>query len=160
ADPLGGSFYVEALTRDIEARILDEVDEIERLGGYVKAIEDGEIYSKVASYFTEQQRLIERGEIALVGQNVYRSGAEGPAIDVFRYPEGVEEEQKARLQQLRLTRDSGKVRSALSALRDACLKGYNILPYSVACARARCTEGELFKVFKDAFGLWKPPALF
>jgi methylmalonyl-CoA mutase N-terminal domain/subunit len=159
-DPLGGSYFLEALTNDIEGRILDEVEEIERLGGYVRAIEGGEIYSKVASYFAEQQRLIETGEIALVGQNVYKSEVEGPPINVFRYPEGVEAEQKARLQKLRLNRDSETVQSALSALKDACLKGDNILPTSVACARARCTEGELFKVFKDAFGLWKPPALF
>ena len=159
-DPLGGSFYLEALTNEIENRILDEVDEIEGLGGYVRAIESGEIYGKVASYFTEQQRLIEDGEIALVGQNIYKSEVERPPINVFRYPEGVEERQRSRLQKLRLNRDSEKVSSALGALKDACLKGENILPYSVDCARVRCTEGELFKVFKDAFGLWKPPALF
>lgn len=159
-DPLGGSFYLEALTNEIERRILDEIDEIEGLGGYVRAIEGGEIYRKVASYFAEQQRLIEKGEIALVGQNVYKSEVEGPPINVFRYPEGVEESQKARLQKLRLNRDSEKVQSALSALKDACLKGENIIPYSVECARVRCTEGELFKVFKGAFGLWKPPSLF
>ena len=159
-DPLGGSFYLEALTNEIENRVLDEVDEIEGLGGYVRAIEGGEIYGKVASYFAEQQRLIENGEITLVGQNVYKSEVEGPPINVFRYPEGVEKRQKARLQKLRLNRDSKKVGSALSALKDACLKGKNILPYSVDCARVRCTEGELFKVFKDAFGLWKPPTLF
>ncbi len=159
-DPLGGSFYLEALTNDIEKRLLDEIDEIEGLGGYVKAIEGGQIYGKVASYFAEQQRLIERGEIPVVGQNVYQSEVQGPSIDVFRYPEGVEERQKARLQKLRLTRDSGRVETALQALKDACRKGENILPYSVACARVRCTEGELFKVFKEAFGLWKPPSLF
>ncbi|MBW1868439.1 MAG: methylmalonyl-CoA mutase [Deltaproteobacteria bacterium] len=159
-DPLGGSFYLETLTNEIEKRVLDEVDEIEGLGGYVRAIESGEIYGKVASYFSEQQRLIENGEIAIVGQNVYESEVEGPPINVFRYPEGVEKRQKARLQKLRLNRDSEKVGTALNALKDACLKGENILPYSVDCARVRCTEGELFKVFKNAFGLWKPPALF
>jgi len=159
-DPLGGSFYLEALTNDIEKRILDEIDEIEGLGGYVKAIEGGQIYGKVASYFADQQRQIEKGDIAVVGQNVYKSEVEGPSIDVFRYQEGVEERQKSRLQKLRLKRDSDKVETALKALKDACLKGDNILPYSVDCARVRCTEGELFKVFKEAFGLWKPPALF
>jgi len=159
-DPLGGSFYLEALTHDIERRILDEIDEIEGHGGYVKAIEGGQIYGKVASYFADQQRQIEDGEIPVVGQNVYKSEVEGPAIDVFRYPEGVEERQKDRLRKLRLTRDSGQVETALKALKAACLKGENILPHSVTCARVRCTEGELFKVFKDAFGLWKPPALF
>jgi methylmalonyl-CoA mutase N-terminal domain/subunit len=159
-DPLGGSFYVEALTREIENRILDEVDAIEQLGGYVKGVEGGEIYRGIVSYFSDQQRLIEDGEIPVVGQNVYRSAMKGPSINVFKYPEGVEATQKSRLQKLKLTRDSAKVESALRALREACVKGENILPHSVACARVRCTEGELFKVFKEAFGLWKPPALF
>jgi methylmalonyl-CoA mutase N-terminal domain/subunit len=59
-----------------------------------------------------------------------------------------------------MNRDSEKVNKALEELRGACKKGKKILPYSIECARARCTEGELFKVFKEAFGLWKPPALW
>ena len=92
--------------------------------------------------------------------NRYTCETAPPPINVFRYPEGVENRQKVRLEKLRLTRDSGRVEGALAALEDACRKGENILPYSVACARARCTEGELFRVFKKAFGLWKPPALW
>ncbi len=159
-DPLGGSFYVEALTNDIEQRILDEVDEIERAGGYVAAIENGELHKKIATYFSNQQREIEDGEIKVVAYNIYKSDIEPPPINVFRYPEGVEERQKARLGKLRLDRDNDKVSGALTGLKEACGKGKNIFPYTIECARARCTEGELFKVFKEAFGLWKPPALW
>jgi len=158
-DPLGGSFYVEALTNDIEQRILNEVDEIERAGGYVAAVEAGTLHRKIASYFTNQQREIEDGEIKIVAYNIYKSDTEPPPINVFRYPEGVEERQKQRLLRLRMERDNDGVDSALKALKDACTRGENILPYSIGCARARCTEGELFKVFKEAFGLWKPPSL-
>jgi methylmalonyl-CoA mutase N-terminal domain/subunit len=122
-DPLGGSFYVEALTNDIERRILDEVDEIERAGGYVAAIETGKLHKDITTYFYNQQKEIEDGHISVVGYNFER------------------------------------VDGALTALKDACVKGKNILPYSLECARARCTEGELFKVFKEAYGLWKPLTL-
>ena len=159
-DPLGGSYYVEALTSDIETRILDEVDEIECGGGYVSAIESGQLHRKISSYFTNQQKEIEKGDIKIVAYNRYRSDSAPPPINVFRYPEGVEERQRDKLARLRLNRDNERVVAALTALKEACRKGENILPHSVACARARCTEGELFKVFKEAFGLWKPPALW
>lgn len=159
-DPLGGSYYIEALTSDIEKRILDEVDEIEREGGYVSAIESGQLHRKISSYFYNQQKEIEKGDIKIVAYNRYQSDSAPPPINVFRYPEGVEERQRKKLAMLRLSRDNERVGVALAALKEACRKGENILPHSVACARVRCTEGELFKVFKEAFGLWKPPALW
>ncbi len=159
-DPLGGSFYVEALTDEIERRILDEVDEIERAGGYVACIENGLLHKKITNYFTTQQREIEDGQIKIVAYNIYKSETEPPPINVFRYPEGVEQRQRERLGELRLRRNNDRVAAALNALRDACRKKVNIVPFSVDCARARCTEGELYRVFKEAFGLWRPPALW
>ncbi len=158
-DPLGGSYYIETLTSDIERRILDEVDEIEQKGGYVVVIESGQLHRKISAYFYNQQKEIEKGDIKIVAYNRYQSEAAPPPINVFRYPEGVEERQREKLAKLRLSRDNEKTGAALMALKEACRKGENILPLSVACARARCTEGELFKVFKEAFGLWKPPGL-
>jgi len=159
-DPLGGSFYVEALTNDIEKRILDEVDEIEKIGGYVASIEKGWIHNKIANYFYREKELIDKGEIKFVGSNVYKSEDKKPSIEVFRYPEGVQERQKAKLAKLRMNRDNEKVTEALSALEDACRKNTNIIPFSLECARHGCSVGEIFKVFKKAFGLWKPPALW
>ncbi|MGQ9647213.1 MAG: acyl-CoA mutase large subunit family protein [Thermodesulfobacteriota bacterium] len=159
-DPLGGSFYVEALTNEIEQRILDEVDEIERIGGYVAAIERGWLHHKIAEYFTQEREKVEKGEIKIVGYNVHPSSMELPPIHVFRYPEGVEERQKVRLTGLRERRDSEQVDRTLSALEEACGSEKNIMKYTVQCARAGCTEGELFKVFKKVFGLWKPPVLW
>jgi methylmalonyl-CoA mutase N-terminal domain/subunit len=159
-DPLGGSFYVEALTDEFERRILDEVDEIEKMGGYVADIERGWIHRRFAEHFNRELRMIEQGDIKLVGYNIYKSPAELPPIDVFRYPEGVEERQKAKLAKLRAQRDNEKASSALNALGEACKRKENIVPYSVECARAGCSEGELFKVFKQAYGLWRPAGLW
>ena len=159
-DPLGGSFYVEALTDDIEMRILDEVDEIEKMGGYVAAIEKGWLHRKIADYFYRERGKIERGDIKVVGYNIYKAPGELPPIDSFRYPEGVEERQKARLARLREQRDNEKANGALTALGEACKRRENVVPYTVECARAGCSEGEMFKVFKQAYGLWRPPALW
>jgi methylmalonyl-CoA mutase N-terminal domain/subunit len=159
-DPLGGSFYVEALTNEIEKRILDEVDEIEKIGGYVTAIDKGWLHKKIAEYFYKERNMVEKGVIKLVGYNIYKAPAELPPINVFRYPEGVEERQKARLAKLREQRDNEKVNAALTALKDACKRGKNVVPYTLQCARVGCSEGEIFKVFKLAFGLWKPPVFW
>lgn len=159
-DPLGGSYYIEALTSDIEKRIFDEVDEIERKGGYVSFVESGQLHRKISSYLYNQQKEIEKGDIKIVAYNRHRSDSAPPPINVFRCPEGVEEHQRKKLAMLRISRDNEQVSVALEALKEACRKGENILPHSVACARVRCTEGELFKIFKEAFGLWRPPAFW
>jgi methylmalonyl-CoA mutase N-terminal domain/subunit len=160
-DPLGGSFYVEALTDKIEKLILDEVEEIEKVGGYIASIEKGWIHNKIANYFYREQELIEKGEIKFVGSNIYRADdKKEPGIEIFRYPEGVEERQKARIEQVKKERDNEKVASTLGALEQACRSGDNIVPYSLECAKAYCTCGELFKVFKKAFGLWRPPVFW
>jgi methylmalonyl-CoA mutase N-terminal domain/subunit len=160
ADPLGGSFYVEALTSEIEARILDEVEEIEKIGGYVAAIEKGWLHKKIADYFSHERKMIEKGTIKIVGYNVYKTHVELPPIHVFQYPEGVEERQKERLRRLREKRDPEKVNRAFLALEEACKKGKNVVPYTLQCARVGCSEGEVFNVFKKSFGLWKPPVFW
>ncbi len=159
-DPMGGSYYVEALTNEMESRILDELDEIERAGGYVNAVESGMLHKRITDYFSRQQSELDNGEIKVVGYNAFRSEIKPPPINVFRYPEGVEERQCERLAKLKAGRDGKAVSRALKALGEACRSGENLVPRSLDCARARCTEGEMFKVFKDAFGLWNPPALW
>ena len=157
-DPLGGSYYVENLTNEIEQKILDEIDIIESDGGYVKSIESGKIYNKIVSYFTEQQKDIDSGKIEIVGKNVYQSDTSLPPIDVFQHSEEVEKEQKQRLANLRLTRNNDDVQISLQALEYNCKRNKNLFPYSMECARARCTEGEIFKTILAAFGPWKPPS--
>jgi len=159
-DPLGGSYYVEALTDEIEKRIIDELSEIEAQGGYVAAIERGWLHRKIAAYFQEEQKKMESGEIPIVGLNCYRSGKEEAKIDVFSYPEGAEERQIEKIEKLKDTRDNSAVEKALKDLEDACRSDKNIIPYSLECARTGSTEGEVFKVFKSAFGLWSPPQVF
>ena len=159
-DPLGGSYYVEALTDEIEKRIIDELSEIETQGGYVAAIERGWLHRKIATYFHAEQAKMESGEIPVVGLNCYKSDRDEAKIDVFSYPEGAEERQIEKIKKLKDTRDNKAVEKALKDLEDACRADKNIVPYSLECARTGSTEGEVFKVFKSSFGLWSPPEIF
>lgn len=157
-DPLGGSFYVEALTNEMEKRIVDELTEIEEKGGYVNIVATGWLRNKVRSYLYQEQKIIARGEIKVVGYNYAKSGGKLPDINVFRYPEGVEERQIKKLKDLRERRDNQRLKECLDALKQVCRKGENVVPYCIEAARAGATEGEMSKVFKESFGLWQPPA--
>ena len=144
----------------MEGRILAELDEIETLGGYVATIKDGWIHRKISDYFRQERQLMESKQIRMVAENIYQTKADLPPINVFRYPQGVAERQNQRLEKLRDNRDNQKVSAALNYLEKACRNGTNILPLAVTCAEMGCSEGELFAVFKKAFGLWKPPMLW
>ena len=155
-DPLGGSYYVESLTNEMEKKILEENTEIENEGGYVSLIESGKLNKKIYSYAYQEQKKFEDGVNVVVGVNKYRGDCDTP-IAAFNYPEGVEENQKEKLYRLRINRDNEKVKLTLENLENACIRGNNVVPYCIECAKARCTEGEMFKVFKKSFGLWIMP---
>ena len=158
-DPLGGSYYVENLTNQMEEKILAEITEIENQGGYVEAIASGYLSRKIYNYMYKEETRIESGEIKIVGHNYQKSG-EGEDFEAFRYPEECETRQLQRLKDHRQNRDNAKVEKALNELRVACKEGMNVMEYTVNCARAGCTVGEQWKVFKEVFGLWKRPSVF
>ena len=157
-DPLGGSFYVESLTNDIEKRILDEVDEIERMGGIVEVVASGWLHHKVSRHIEREQRMIADGEIKVVGRNYYRApDLKMPDIWVHEYDENIARQMRDKLASLRQRRDNEKASNCLNALKEACQRGDNVMDYTLECARADVTEGEMRRVFTEAFGSWKPP---
>ncbi|WP_298201172.1 acyl-CoA mutase large subunit family protein [Desulfosporosinus sp.] len=158
-DPLGGSYYIEALTHQMEEKILAEITEIENQGGYVEAIANGYLSRKIYNYMYKEQMRIEKGEIKIVGHNYQKSG-EGKDFEAFHYPEECEARQLQRLEDHRKNRNSAEVEKALNELRIACREGKNVMEYTVNCARAGCTVGEQWKIFKEVFGLWKRPGVF
>jgi len=157
-DPLGGSFYVEALTSDIEKRILDEVDEIEKMGGIVEAVTSGWLHNKVTRHIEREQQMIDSGEIKVVGKNYFRApDLTLPDVKVHEYDEKIAQEMRDKLARLKKTRDNTRASNALNALKEACKNGANVMDYTVECARAGVTEGEMRRAFIEAFGSWKPP---
>ncbi len=157
-DPLGGSFYVEALTDQIEGRILDEVDEIERMGGIVEVVANGWLHRKVTEHIQREQKMIADGEIKVVGRNYFRApDLKMPDVWVHEYDENIAKQMRDKLARIRQQRDNERASNCLNALKEACKRGDNVMDYTLECARADCTEGEMRRAFVEAFGLWKSP---
>ena len=157
-DPLGGSFYVEALTNHLEERILNEVDEIEKLGGLVEVVASGWLHRKVIEHIHREQKMIADGEIKVVGRNYFRApDLKAPDIWVHEYDDSVGKAMRDKLARLRQQRDNEKASNCLNALTEACKRTDNVMEYTVECARAGCTEGEMRRAFVEAFGLWRTP---
>src|SRR5581483_7128797 len=156
-DPLGGSYFVEALTNRMEVRAEEELAGIERMGGgsildgVLTGIERGSFQQEIAdSAFREQQRL-ERGELVKVGVTRFVDRAEEPVETLEIRPE-VEQEQRERVRALRASRDEGAARAALARLARAAAGDANLIPPLVECARALCTEGEIVSALREVFG--------
>ena len=158
-DPLGGSFYIESLTNEIEKLIYDEITEIEKQGGYIEAVTNGYLLNKIFKYFYSEQKKIEDGDIKIVAHN-WQKSTRGEDFEAFQYPEDAERVQLERLKEHRAERDTAKVEKALKDLLQACkTENCNIVPFTLECARVGVTVGEQWKVFKAAFGVWDRPSV-
>jgi methylmalonyl-CoA mutase N-terminal domain/subunit len=157
-DPLGGSFYVEKLTDEIEEKILNELDEIEKRGGIVEVVADGWLHKKVAAYIETQQKQIDEGQIKVVGRNYHRAAdPKMPEIAVHHYDEATGQQMRDKLAALRQRRNKNQVFKTLEALKEACRNDGTVFAACVDCARADVTEGEMRRAFTDAMGTWSAP---
>jgi methylmalonyl-CoA mutase len=157
-DPLGGSYFVESLTRELAARARAVLDEVEAQGGMARAIESGLPRRRIEAAAARRQARIDRGEDLVIGVNAYRSERE-EAVEVrFVDPTAVREAQIERLVALRAARDSGRVASALEALSAAARSGGNLLELSIVAVRARATVGEISAALADVFGRYEARA--
>jgi methylmalonyl-CoA mutase, N-terminal domain len=153
ADPLGGSYYVESLTDELERRIVELMDDIEEHGGVVAGIEDGRLEQAIADSAYEQQRRVEAGDIAIVGVNRFvQEDAEPEDVETFLVGKDVIERQLGRLQDVRDRRDGEQVKVALGELRAAAAGDENVLPALVAAVRVYATVGEISAALGDVFG--------
>ena len=159
-DPLAGSYFVEALTDEIEAEALELFDEIDELGGVVPGIEEGWFQQEIAASAMRQQHSVESGEQVVVGVNQFGEGSGAIEIDTLRIDADVESRQVAAMAQLRAERDDAQVASTLAALRDAAASGDNVVPRILDCARCYCTLYEIRHAMEEVFGAYKEPVFF
>ena len=150
-DPLGGSYYVEALTDGIIREAKKIMDEIEELGGMAKAIETGMPKMRIEESAARKQARIDLGKDVIVGVNKYQIEEE-PLEDVFEVPEAVRDEQIARLKEIKDKRDNDTVRRAFEAITNAANSGGNLLEACIPAIRARATVGEISDVIEKVFG--------
>lgn len=159
-DPLAGSYFVEALTDEIEAEALAIFDSIDEVGGVVPGIESGWFQREIANSSFAQQDEIESGRRTIVGVNQFTEGSGDIEIETLRIDADVEKRQCARMAKLRKTRDGAAVASTLEALEAACRTEENVVPYIMACARSYCTLFEIRNAMENVFGSFKEPVFF
>jgi len=156
-DPLGGSYFIETLTNEIEAEAYDYFQRIEDLGGVLPAIDAGFFQQEIADASYRHMHEVDRNERVIVGVNKYADPNEDIRIPILEMdPQGYDR-QIARLEQLRLERDNEKTSQSLSALKQACTDGENVMPYLIDCANAYATLGETVDVMREVFGMYEEP---
>ncbi len=153
-DPLGGSYFLEALTDKMESQAYDYFDRIEKLGGVLPAIERGFFQGEISDSAYRYQREIDQQIRKVIGVNAHKDQKE-PAIPILKIdPEGYKK-QVGRLQQLKKDRDQGRVGQTLDRLRVACQGTENTMPYILEAVHAYATLGEITEVMKDVFGTYR-----
>src|ERR1700680_2780202 len=153
-DPLAGSYYVEALTNEIEKRATQYLDKIEALGGMLKAIERGYVQQEIQNAAYEYQQQVDRAESVVVGVNRFTVEQEKP-IPTFHADESLERKQVERLRALRTRRDAKPWEDSLKKLEDAARSGTNLMPHIVAAVEAYATVGEISDTMRKVFGEYK-----
>jgi methylmalonyl-CoA mutase N-terminal domain/subunit len=159
-DPLGGSYYVEALTNQLEREAEALFEEIDRQGGVVAALEQGWLQRQIAKSAARQQWEIEQQRRVVVGVNEFVTEGDALPIELLRVGEEAATDQRRRLSELRATRDDALCRQRLHALREACKGGANTMPFILECARAYCTLYEIRAAMEDVFGAYREPVFF
>lgn len=154
-DPLGGSYYIESLTNELEQNALKIMEEIAAKGGAQKAIEDGYYQATCRKSASEYQQQIESGERVIVGLNKFQEQDEVVSADSFKTDEGVQDRIIERLQELKSSRDNAAVTAALGRLDADVRAGHNTVPALIDCAKAYATIGEMCQVLGGTWGFYK-----
>jgi methylmalonyl-CoA mutase N-terminal domain/subunit len=158
-DPLAGSYYVEYLTDQMEQRCLAIFEKIEKLGGIIRAIEEGYPQREIADSAFAWQRSVENKDRLVVGVNAFQSGA-GVQIPTLKIEEEVQHAQIERLQSVKRARNPHDVKDRLRAVEDACKSGANLMYPVLDAVRAYCTLGEVCDVFRKVWGAYRERGTF
>jgi methylmalonyl-CoA mutase N-terminal domain/subunit len=153
-DPLGGSYHVERMTDEIERRAKAHIEQIDKLGGMVRAIEAGHVHRKIESAAYRFQQRIDRGERTVVGVNAFREGGDSEPEVFTPDPKSVDQ-QVDRVARCREDRDQAVASGTLGALREAAMGDDNLMPLILDAVRAQVTVGEICGTLREVFGEWQ-----
>ncbi|MBW7837227.1 MAG: acyl-CoA mutase large subunit family protein [Sphingomonadales bacterium] len=160
-DPLGGSYYIETLTNQMEDKIVETMKWVDDQGGVIKAVSEGIIQAKVSSHAYARQKDLESGKIRKVGVNCYvEEEKEDLKVELHPYDQAGAEKQIASLQKLRAERNAAEVERCLKALRADAQANRNVMPALVAAVKAYATVGEMTNVLVDVYGRYQEPIRF
>ena len=158
-DPLGGSYFVEALTKKMEEGARDYFDRIDAMGGMVEAVEKGFPQREIQESAYQYQKALEAGEQTIVGVNKYQMEEKTTEVPILVIDESVRHHQIDRLEQTRTKRDDGAVSNALDKLRKAARLGDNTMPATIEAVREYATLGEICSALRDVYGIYEEPAI-
>ena len=159
-DPLGGSYYVEELTNELERQAYEYFDRIDRLGGVVAAIKENFFQRELAEASFTYQAEVEAEQRVIVGVNRYKLEGE-PELEILKIDPALEPQQIERVQAVRAGRDSAAVEQALARLKDdAAHDGRNLMGPIIDAARAYVTMGEMCDAFREVWGTWRETPVF
>jgi methylmalonyl-CoA mutase N-terminal domain/subunit len=158
ADPLGGSWFVERLTDEIEDEARRYIEQIDARGGMVAAVEQGYPQAEIADAAYAFQRAVERGERTIVGVNAFVNGSDDEVVELHRSDPDAERRQVERVRAHREARNQAACDDALLALRAACQGTDNTMPYLIEAAQRGATMGEMCNTFRDVWGRYRDPA--
>ena len=150
-DPLAGSYYVEALTDELEQEAFEILADTDDRGGMLRAIESEWVQRRIQDVAFERQREVDEGERVIVGVNEFEVDEE-PDVDIEEVTEAEQERQKDRLETVREERDDGAAEESLDAIRDAAEGDENLMPYLIDAVKAYATVGEICDAMRDVFG--------
>src|ERR671919_475603 len=153
ADPLGGAYFLEALTEELEERAWELIEQIDELGGAVEAIEQGFTQHEIEEAAFQHERQVAAGERVVVGVNRFEEGEE-EAIELHSLDPDVERRQIERTQSVRTERAASAAEEALARVREAARGSENLLPPMRAALAARCTVGEICSALREEFGTY------
>jgi methylmalonyl-CoA mutase N-terminal domain/subunit len=159
ADPLGGSYFLERLTDQMEAQAMDYIRKIDELGGIVRAIDIGYPQQEIADAAYRYQLMDDRGEKAVVGVNKYVMPDE-KAVEYLRIDPAIEREQIERVGRVKAARDGARVARRLEQLTAACRENRNVMPVLVDAVKDYVSLGEIADVYRRVFGLYREPIIF
>ena len=160
ADPLGGSYYIESLTGQMEERITEEMKKVEEVGGMAHAVETGYIQREVAKQAYLYEKALQEGKVHKVGVNIYGEGEEQEEVQLHEYNPAAAEAQIKSLNEVRRTRDNRKVLQTLRDLEKTARRRENVMPSLLESVKAYATLGEMTRVFKEVYGEFKEPSIF
>jgi methylmalonyl-CoA mutase N-terminal domain/subunit len=159
-DPLGGSYYVERLTDQLEAEAEALFEEIAGQGGVVAGLETGWFQKRIAESAARQQWEIEQERRLIVGVNAFTTEEQALEIPLLKIDEQAARDQAAALGRLRATRDEAACQAHLDRLRAAARGTENVVPFILECARSYCTLYEIRAALEDVFGAYREPVFF
>lgn len=159
-DPLGGSYYVETLTTELEREAEMLFEQIAEVGGVVRGLETGWLQKRINESAARQQWEIEQHRRVIVGVNDFVTDEPELKIELLKIGEETEREQKQRMAKMRAERDNALVEKRLGELRDAAATSKNLMPFILDCARAYCTLYEIRAAMESVFGAYREPVFF